>query len=376
MPTETTDYLIVGAGIAGASLAFELRALANSVTLLEAEDQPGYHSTGRSAAFFSETYGNDAIGALTTASRAFFAQPPAGFCDTSLLSPRDVIILAGPGELDELGARYAEMRKVTDDVSLETVDFALERMPVLRRSAVAGCLWEPGSQRIDVHALLHGYLRGFRRGGGRLVTGARADRIERRRGLWSVATPAGDFHARVLVNATGAWADQLAERAGVSPLGLQPLKRTACLIETEPAIDCADWAAVTDLHESFYCMPEAGQLLLSPADESPVPAGDVYADDLDIAVVVDRFETVTTLQVRRVLTPWAGLRTFAADRSPVVGFDPSVDGFFWLAGQGGYGIQTAPAMARLAAGLATGTDPAADWLRLDPDRLSPGRFPM
>lgn len=373
MAADTADFLIVGAGIAGASVAYELGG-AHAVTLLEAEDQPGYHATGRSAAFFSESYGNATIRALTAASRGFFEHPPAGFCESPLLTPCDCVIIARHDELREMDARFAELRGVTDGVSRESGDFALERVPALRRDAVAGCLWERGGQRIDVHALLQGYLRGFRRAGGRLVTAARVLRARRSRGAWSVETTAGEFRARVIIDAAGAWADQVATLAGASPLNLQPLKRTACLIETETEADFANWAAVTDLAESFYFMPEAGQLLLSPADETPAPAGDVYPDDLDVAIAVDRFESVTTLHVRRVTHQWAGLRTFSPDRSPVVGFDPAVDEFFWLAGQGGYGIQTAPALARLAAALLTGAEPPVGLRAVSAGALRPERL--
>ena len=347
---DTADFLIVGAGIAGASLAYELGDT-HAVTLLEAEDQPGYHATGRSAAFFSEIYGNATIRALTGASRAFFEQPPTGFSESPLLEPCDCVIVAGPNELEELREQYAELRQRVAGLSLESAEFAIERVPVLRPSGVAGCLWEKDTQRIDVHAVLQGYLRGFRRRGGQLVTRARVEAASRDRGAWSVQTTAGEYRGRILVNAAGAWADQVAALAGAVPLDLQPLRRTVCVIETETPVNCGGWAAVSDLSESFYCIPEAGRLLLSPADETPVPAGDAYPDDLDVAVAVDRFEAATTARVRRVTQQWAGLRTFAPDRSPVVGFDPAVDGFFWLAGQGGYGIQTAPALSQLAAAL-------------------------
>jgi len=350
VPSDTAEFLIVGAGIAGASLAYELGD-AHAVTVLEAEEQPGYHATGRSAAFFSETYGNETIRALTAASRTFFEQPPAGFVEHPLLEPRDCLILAGHDELEALHEQFAELRQHAAGLSLESAEFALKRVPVLRRSEISGCIWESDSQRIDVHALLQGYLRGFRRRGGRLVTGARVQAASRKNDAWLIETTAGEFRARVLVNAAGAWADQVAAHAGAVPLDLQPLRRTVCVIETEAPDDCSDWAAVTDLDESFYSIPEAGRLLLSPADETPAPAGDAYPDDLDVAIAVDRLEAITTLRVRRVLQQWAGLRTFAPDRIPVVGFDSRLASFFWCAGQGGYGIQTAPALSRLAAAL-------------------------
>ncbi len=357
--TDTSDYLIVGAGIAGASLARELAA-EHSVTLLEAEDQPGFHATGRSAAFFSEIYGNDLIRGLTTASRSFFESPPANFTEHPLLEDRGCIIFASDDQRAELEAHYAELRTRSADLVLESAAFALAKVPVLRPEQVAACLWEPGARRIDVHALLQGYLRECRQRSGRLINNARVEAATFESGAWSVATPAGRFRGRVLVNAAGAWADEVAELAGAEAVGLTPLRRTVCIVETGASNDCADWPAITDATESFYFIPDAGHLLLSPADETPAVAGDAYPEDLDVAMAVDRLETCTTLQVRKVIQQWAGLRTFSPDRSPVVGYDEQVENFFWLAGQGGYGIQTAPALSRLAAALIQGRALPAD----------------
>lgn len=373
MTDADADFLVVGGGIAGASLAWALSP-ANSVTLLEAEQQPGFHATGRSAAFFSEIYGNETIRALTAASRNFFASPPAGFCDGPLLSPRDCLIVAAADRLGDLQTQFAELSAHSDAIKNESADFALERVPVLRRERVAGCIWEPDSQRIDVHTLLQGYLRGFRRRGGTVVTSAKVESAHRRGDEWTVGTTAGEFRGRVLVNAAGAWADQVAERAGASTLGLQPMRRTVAVIETDERGDSESWSAVTDFDESYYFMPEAGQLLLSPADETPTLAGDAYPDDVDVAIAVDRFEATTTLNVRRVAQQWAGLRTFAPDRVPVVGFDPAVPDFFWCAAQGGYGIQTAPAMARLGAALASRATVEAGLAAVAAAALTPGRF--
>lgn len=373
--TDTSDYLIVGAGIAGASVAWEL-ARDHSVTLLEAEDQPGFHATGRSAAFYSEIYGNEVIRALTAASRSFFESPPAGFADSPLLEPRGCVIYADQHQQADLEAHFAELRTDSDNIALESAEFALSRVPVLRPEQVAACIWEPDARRIDVHALFQGYLRGCRQRGGQLVVNARVEAASFESGAWSVTTPAGDFRGRVLVNAAGAWADEVAELGGVAPLGLTPLRRTVCIVATEPALDSSDWPAVTDAVESFYFVPDAGHLLLSPADETPAPAGDAYPDDLDVARAVDRLETATTLQVKKLVQEWAGLRTFSPDRSPVVGFDAAVENFFWLAGQGGYGIQTSPAVSRLAARLLQRQDPGADPDFAEPmaAALAPTRF--
>lgn len=357
--TDTSDYLIVGAGIAGASVAWEL-ARDHSVTLLEAEEQPGFHATGRSAAFFSEIYGNALIRSLTTASRSFFETPPTDFADCPLLEQRGCLIYADEHQQADLEAHFAELRTHSDNLALESAKFALARVPVLRPEHVAACIWEPDARRIDVHSLFQGYLRGCRQRGGKLVVNARVQSASFESGAWSVTTPAGNFRGRVLVNAAGAWADEVAKIAGAEPAGLTPLRRTVCIVATESAVDSSNWPAVTDAVESFYFVPDAGHLLLSPADETPAPAGDAYPDDLDVAHAVDRMETATTLQVSRVVQQWAGLRTFSPDRSPVVGFDARVNNFFWLAGQGGYGIQTAPALSRVAAELIQGRALPAD----------------
>ncbi|MDJ0926746.1 MAG: FAD-dependent oxidoreductase [Gammaproteobacteria bacterium] len=344
------DFLIVGAGIAGVSVAWQL-ADQHTVILLEAEDQPGFHATGRSAAFFLATYGNAAIRALTAASRDFFDQPPPGFTEHPLLEPRGCLIIAGTNQRAGLREQFAELREGSTELSFQPGEFALERVPVLRSEQVSACIWEPDAQRIDVNALMQGYLRGCRQQGAQIVTNARVQSTVRADDHWTVRTTTGEFHGRVIVNAAGAWADEVADLAGAERIGFTPLRRTACIIETEPAVACGNWPAVTDLDESFYFMPDAGRLLLSPADETPAEPGDAYPDDIDVAMAVDRFESVTSLQVRRVVQQWAGLRTFGPDRSPVVGFDASVAGFFWLAGQGGYGIQTAPELSRVAADM-------------------------
>ena len=223
----------------------------------------------------------------------------------------------------------------SDNLALESAEFALARVPVLRPEHVAACIWEPDARRIDVHSLFQGYLRGCRQRGGKLVVNARVQSASFESGAWSVTTPAGNFRGRVLVNAAGAWADEVAKIAGAEPAGLTPLRRTVCIVATESAVDSSNWPAVTDAVESFYFVPDAGHLLLSPADETPAPAGDAYPDDLDVAHAVDRMETATTLQVSRVVQQWAGLRTFSPDRSPVVGFDARVKQFLLARGAGG-----------------------------------------
>lgn len=365
------DIVIVGAGMAGASIAAHLPTSAR-VCLLEMEDQPGYHSTGRSAAIFSENYGNATIRALTRASRSFFDVPPQGFTDTPLLQPRQVLQTAANRE--ELEACLEVVPLGERDIL--TVDEAIAFCPILRREALSSAVLQRRPADIEVHALHHGYLRQFRSRGGALCLAAGAEELSRAGDVWSIKTSARTFRAPIIVNAAGAWAGRLAAMAGGVDVGLQPLKRTACLIDAPPSFDIAHWPVLKDASEQFYLKPDAGKLLLSPCDETPAPPGDAQADELDIAIAVDRVEQATTLQVRRVSHRWAGLRSFVTDRSPVVGFDPLQPGFFWLAALGGYGIQTAPALSRLAASLLMRAplDPDLEALDLPPTALSPRRF--
>ena len=363
----TTDILIIGAGIAGASLAYELAPFAR-VTLLERESQPGYHTTGRSAAMFSPTDGNRVIQALTRASRDFYlaralaAQP--------VLTPRGELIVAREDQLAALDA-YARTSQVA---GLERFDRqqVLARLPILRPD-IAAALHDPNTMDLDVAAVHQGYLGGFRARGGTLVTDAEVTAIAADTAPWQVETGAGRFEAAVLVDAAGAWADELAVMAGIAPLGLVPRRRTMLVMETGTPIDPA-WPAVFDVDEQFFFKPESGHLQGSPADQTPMAPCDVQPDELDIATAVDRIERATTLEVRRVRHKWAGLRTFAADRTPVVGADGT--GFFWFAGQGGYGIQTAPAMARAAASLLIEGVLPDDLLGLGlrPEDLTPARL--
>ena len=253
---------------------------------------------------------------------------------------------------------------------------ALELCPILRPEAVAAALLEPDAADIDVDALHQGFLRRLRQRGGVVLTRRRVERLGRRNGLWLAEAGGERFAAPVVVNAAGAWADIVAALAGLAPLGLTPKRRTALLVEPPAGVDPAPWPAVVDIDETFYFKPDAGLLLLSPADETPSEACDAQPEEWDVAVAVDRVEQATSLRVRAVRHRWAGLRTFLADRTPAAGFDPAADGFFWLAGQGGYGIQTAPALARMAAALVLGEAPAADLLAagVEPAALSPARL--
>lgn len=357
---ERADFLVIGAGMAGASAAYELAAHGR-VLVLERESQPGYHSTGRSAALYTQTYGHRTVRAMTVASWGFYTEPPAGFTDHPLLSPRGVLIVGRDDQIDRLDKEYADGRNLTPTVERFDRERTLAMAPFLRSDHAAGSVWEPDARDIDVHALHQGYLRGLKAHGGRVVTDAEVSALTRDNGLWIADTAAGRFAAPVVVNAGGAWADALAELAGVRPIGLVPKRRTAITFDpvfADPAdkTGLEDWPMVSAIDESFYVKPDAGRLLASPADETPVAPCDVQPEEIDIAQTVDRLEQATRFSVRRLAHSWAGLRSFVADKVPVVGFDDRSEGFFWLAGQGGYGIQTAPAMGRTAAALATGGD--------------------
>ena len=354
------DVVVIGGGIAGMSAAWRLAVAGASVTLLEAEDQCGQHSTARSAATFTAVYGSAAVRRETEASRAFLEQPPPGFSEVPLTRPRGCMTIAAHDEAALLEAELA--RSAPGALERVTADDARRMVPVLRPEAVAFAILEPACRDIDVDALFSGYRRGLLAAGGRIVTGARVERIDRDGAAWRVETATGPFACASLVNAAGAWADQVALLAGVRPKGLVPKRRTALLVD---APGSTQWPMVQDVTETLYFKPDAGRLMVSPADATPTEPCDAQPEELDVAIAMDRLERATTLDVRRVSHRWAGLRTFAPDHTPVVGEDSDARGFIWLAGQGGYGVMTSPALSVLAAAAVAGQAPPAD--------LAPGR---
>jgi D-arginine dehydrogenase len=370
--TRRCDIAVIGAGMAGASLAAELAPHA-SVLLLEREDQPGYHATGRSAAFWSETYGGPWVQPLTTASRVFLERPDPSFSERPLTSPRGALHIAdgsGAAALDRLIADFSD-----SDVTLEPLG-RLElaaRVPWLRPEWNRAVL-EPSCADIDVAGLHAAYLRLAKRSGADLVTGAEVTTVSRSAGTWQLTTRAGTFAADLLVNAAGAWADPVAQRAGVQPLGIRPYRRTMLQVEVDPPAP-ADLPLVIDARERFYFKPEArGRLWLSPHDETACEPCDTAPEEVDAALAIARLERATELRIVRIERRWAGLRTFAPDRRPVYGFAPEMPGFFWCAGQGGFGIQTAPAAAKLAAALLLGHEPHPMVANIDPAAYSPSRL--
>ena len=372
MAIDKFDCIVIGAGMAGASAAAEIAEAGLWVLLCEAETQPGQHSTGRSAALFTTSYGPPPVRALSRASHAFFAASHPEL-DHALLRPRGALFVAPPG-------REAAAEQLADNlgpgVQRLNSDGARVLFPLLRPRAVACAIFDPSAADVEVASLHALYLRRLAAAGGRLLTRAEARTIQRDGDGWIVDTPAGTFAAPMVVNAAGAWADAVARLADVRPLGLEPRRRTALLVDPPGGSEARDWPMAIDIDEQWYVKPDAGRLLLSPADATPSAPCDAQPEEIDIAIAIDRVQQALDLPVRRIVQKWAGLRSFLPDGVPVAGFDAHAPGFFWLAGQGGYGIQTAPALARATAALLTAQPLPADILAegLTPEGLSPTRL--
>jgi D-arginine dehydrogenase len=371
--TETlADVIVIGGGIAGVSIAYEL-SKAVRVTVLEMESALAYHTTGRSAATFLETYGGVQVRALTTASRAFFEEPPELF-EPVLMTPRPLLQFASAGR----GHVVTRMREATlalvPDVELLDGAQCCEVFPLLRPDAAECGIYEPRAMALDVAAIHQGYVRGARSNGTTIFRSAEVVTMERGGSDWTVATSDGRRHqAPTVVNAAGAWADVVAATAGVRRVGLTPLLRTIFMVASPMGERSKGLPACSEVDQAFYANPEGAQFLCSPADETPCPPCDAKPDSLEIARAIDAINAATTIGARSVTASWGGLRSFAPDREFVVGADPDASGFYWLAGQGGYGIQTAPAAARLGAALVLGEPVPPDLVArgLDAARLAP-----
>jgi D-arginine dehydrogenase len=372
------DIVIVGAGIAGASLAWNLlNTLPDqsnpSVLVLERETSPGYHSTGRSAAMFMESYGPPQARALTRASRSFYEHPPQGFCSGPIMQPRGCLYVAWEGQEAQLAALFEELSQTTKIERLNAAE-TLALVPVLKADGLIGAISEPLATDIDVDMLHQGYLRGFRAAGGELWTKSELKTATFDGQRWSVRLADGrEVQCKLIVNAAGAWADEIAHACGLSPIGIQPKRRSAFVFESEH--NTAAWPTVASVNVDWYFKPDAGLLLGSPANADPVPPHDVQAEEFDIASAIFNIEQHTTLTIRRPKRTWAGLRSFAPDEELVIGLAPNSSAFFWLAGQGGYGIQSAQGAALLASSLILKRMLPAELIRwgVDAAKMSPAR---
>jgi D-arginine dehydrogenase len=359
------DFAVIGAGMAGASIAAELAAHA-SVLVVEAEDAPGYHATGRSAAFWEECYGGPGVVPLTLASGAYLQEH--GF-----LTPRGALYVGRGEDRAAMDAHIATFAGTGVTIERLTPAQLAAKVPHIRPDW-SEALHQPACADIDVAGLHQHYLAAGRQRGVELACRARIGGIVREGGAWTITSEAGQsWRAATLINAAGAWADVVAQAAGVRPLGITPLRRSVAVLRVAPQAP-ADLPLVLDINGGFYFKPDAGRLWLSPHDEIPSDPCDAAPEEIDIAIAIDRFQNVTDWRIEAVERRWAGLRSFAPDRLPVYGRDPADDGFFWFAGQGGFGIQTAPAAARLGAQLALGQGPDAMTRGIDPARYSPARF--
>ncbi|WP_322845987.1 FAD-dependent oxidoreductase [Pseudomonas sp. B33.4] len=370
------DFIIIGGGIAGASTGFWLSPH-GKVIVLERESHPAYHSTGRSAALFTAAYGTPQVRALTQASREFFDHPPAGFCEHPLLTPRGEMTVDFTGDSAELHNQYLSAKATVPEMQLLSADEACARLPILRREKVHGAIYDPSASDIDTDALHQGYLRGIRRNNGEVHTDCEVLGLNRdANGLWHVQTNGQTFTTPVIINAAGAWADMVGALAGAKPLGLQPKRRAAFIFAGPEGVDIHHWPMLVSLDESFYMKPDAGMFLGSPANADPVEPHDVQPEELDIAMGIYQIEEATTLTIRRPTRTWAGLRSFVADGDLLSGFDQQVPGLFWVAAQGGYGIQTSPAMGQASAALVRGQPLPAHFLQfgLSSAMLSPARL--
>jgi D-arginine dehydrogenase len=371
---RNADFIVIGAGIAGLSVAYEL-SQHGAVVVLEAESAAGYHSTGRSAAIMSENYGPANWRGLVTASRSFLEMPPEGFSDVPLLSPRGALFLALEHERDALRAQADDLARRGASFDVMTAGEALTLCPVIRAEKFTQALYEPDCMDIDTDALMNGYGRALRRRGAQVLMNSRVGRLARDAAGWRVWTDQAEFCGAIVINAAGGWVQQVARIAGLGYRNVVPFRRTAVTFDPPACSDIRTWPMTFDVAETFYFKPEAGRIMVSPVDTEPSEPCDAQADELETAIAIDRIHTFTTMEVRAISHKWGGLRTFAPDNEPVVGPDPEAESFIWLAGQGGNGVMGGAAAARLAASLAIGSPMPPDIasLGVTAESVSPGR---
>jgi D-arginine dehydrogenase len=376
--TTKADILVIGGGIAGLSAAARFSAHGRTI-VIERESALGYHSSGRSATFYHFGIGNDAVRGLTAASGEFFENPPEGYAAFPLWSAKPALFIATNETLPALRALGTEMRRFVSSIEDAGPSEMQALVPLLKvgKEGAARGLIDTGGRKLDTDLLLQSAARAVRQAGGEIIVSAPVDRVGRAHEKWTVDTPNERFEAPILVNAAGAWADEFARIAGVRPIGLQPLKRTIIGFDPFEDLEVADWPFLkTVVDEGFYMLPDSGKLLASPMDVVPSDPCDAQPEEYEVALAAWRVEEATTLSVKRIPIKWAGLRSFVADKVPTAGYAPDAPGFFWLAGQGGYGLQTSPAMALAAEALMFGSPwPEALAARgLSPDQIRPERL--
>lgn len=372
---QTFDIAIIGGGIAGISLAYFL-SLHRSVVVLEREDALGYHSTGRSAAEFTLRDNAPLVNALARASHAFLMDPPPGFADVPLLIERGSIILGTEDKVALVRERFEQAKAL--GIAVEWLDEAamLARAPMLKPAYAAAAYFDPEYWDIEVDALLQAYARHARRHGAQILEKRQLTGARHIGNQWLIETNEETIAAGTIVNAAGGWADTVATLCGVAPMGIVPHRRTAITVDLPDGIDASRLPEINEIEDTFYFKPEGGRLLASPADATPCEAADVQPEELDVAYAAHYVEEATTLNVRRIFKSWAGLRSFSADRLPIIGPAKDAENFFWLAGQGGYGILTSPALGSLAAALLTGNSVPEPLARegIAAETFSPLRF--
>ncbi|QDZ00384.1 FAD-binding oxidoreductase [Nitratireductor mangrovi] len=373
--SRKVDVAIIGGGIAGVSLAYFL-APHRSVAVLEREEALGYHSTGRSAAEFSRRFHTPTVGKLAEISYRFLTEPPAGFAEIGLLKPRGNLVIADAENRTRLQEIFAGESATSPDLEMLSVEEALTRAPILNPGYVAAAFFDPECWDMEADSLLQGFAKGARVAGAEILNRAELLSVARQGKQWVLDTGAGEVRADIIVNAAGGWADTVAQVCGVGALGIQPLRRTAITVDAPDGVDVGSLPEISEVRDKFYIKPEAGRLLVSPSDETPVDPYDAQAEEIDVAYAAWYLEQATTVQVRRVAHSWAGLRSFAPDRAPVVGYSGKAESFFWLAGQGGFGIMTSPALGRLAAELMVDGTPSDIFAEhcLESAALSPKRL--
>lgn len=376
---RTVDVVIVGGGIAGVSAGYFLSVSGQSVALVEAEATLAHHTTGRSAAQYLCNYGDEVVRRMSKVGRPFFADPPSQFCDGELWTNRPRMRVAGPDLIDTFKAEAIEERKLVPSTTFIDAAEAMELFPAMRPDLIGCGVIEPDAMELDVARLHQLFVRGIRHHKGTIDVSAAASSIQRQGSGWRVTAGNETIDCAVVVNAAGAWGDRVATMAGVDPIGLHPLRRTAFIARIASTHDTTGWP-LTDFETAadgmlLYCAPDSGGIFVSPGDETPSVPCDAKPDELDIAMAIDRLNTWTTLAVRSVSSSWAGLRTFTANRSLVAGFAAEAPGYFWLTGHGGYGIQTSPGLGRTAASLITSGDVPDDVVSLGVSAadLSPDR---